>query len=160
MIAHAARVRAAADDDATTLRLRALAWERYAELLLRQIDALDGDDLTAFERIALDRDALAHDIDSLATPDGDRAPADSGNVARIAAGDPEHDMTPTDQAELTARIGAALRRCADGNARLHLRLREMRDDALAATRTLDRGRGATRAYTGGQPAGGSLDLGL
>lgn len=55
MIAPAARIRQTVDDDATTLRLRALAWERYADLLLRQIDALDGDDLTAFERIALDR---------------------------------------------------------------------------------------------------------
>lgn len=130
------------------LRVRAEAFERYASLLLQQVEALDREDLATYERLAGDRDVLAGNIDALDT------------VISLPPDRPATLDGDADPHAVEVRIAAALERCARDDARLQLRLHAMRDAALAATVALKRGRGAALAYAGGNRPGTSFDVDL
>jgi hypothetical protein len=111
------------------------AFGRYAELLVKQLEALDAGDLDAFAQLASARDAVAHRIDTL------EHPADVGD------GDPDVE-----------EVRRQLRRCAEMDARLRQRLAALRTGALDDVRDADRARSASAGYGSVAATGSHVDF--
>lgn len=120
---------------------RVAAFERYAELLVMQLDALERDDLAGFAELADQRTLLADEIDEI----------EAATQAEIAA---ETEATIDDE------LADVLRRCREYAAAVDTRLRHMRDETLRESMELEHARHAARAYAGGSSASGSLDIDL
>ncbi|MBX6364552.1 MAG: flagellar protein FliT [Gemmatimonadetes bacterium] len=109
---------------------RADAFARYVALLEHQLAALDADDLSAFHRLADQRDALAARLD-----------ADRG---RATTTDPEH-------------LELLLRRAVELDARVRERLSLLRERITAEMRALDRQKAMAASYLRGPTAGRRID---
>jgi hypothetical protein len=117
------------------LEPRADAFGRYAELLVKQLEALDAGDLDAFARLATARDAVATRIDTLEHPD------------EIVDDDPDAE-----------EVRRQLRRCAEMDARLRQRLAALRTGALDDVRDADRARSARSGYGSVAATGAHVDF--
>lgn len=111
------------------------AFGRYAELLVKQLEALDAGDLDAFTRLAAARDAVATRIDALEHPE------------EVADGDPDVE-----------EVRRQLLRCAGMDARLRQRLAALRTGALDDVRDADRARSASSGYGSVAATGSHVDF--
>ena len=120
---------------------RVAAFERYAELLVMQLDALERDDLAGFAELADQRTLLADEIDEI----------DAVSDAQAAA---------ETEASIDEALDDVLCRCRDYAAAVDARLRHMRDATLRESMELEHARRAARAYAGESTSSGSLDIDL
>jgi len=119
---------------------RVAAFERYADLLRIQLEALERDDLAEFQVLAGQRDFLAEEIDA------------SSPIA-------DADAPAADDAVREA-IEDVMRRCRELSAAVENNLRHKRDATLRETLELDHARRAIQAYASASGETGSLDIDL
>ncbi len=110
------------------------AFERYATLIVAQLQALEQGDLDALEPLGQERDTLAGEIDSLL------------NEAPHLAEQPD------------ARL--QLQRCNAADQRFRARLAVLRGDTRTAVLRERQDAEAMRVYAGAEPPGSRLDIEL
>jgi hypothetical protein len=117
----------------------ATAFRRYADLVLRQIEALDQVDLSIYTGLAVQREELAAEIDRVQAA---RQPGDGVEAAEVVELEQELD------------------RCAAADRMLRERLRELRATTRGAVNASDRGRTAARRYHPDGARGARVDMTL
>lgn len=125
------------------LRRKRDGYARYAEIVHAQLEALNADDMDAFARLAVVRDALAVRIDSgeeietESVPRGESAGHDHAAGLRGGGAALDRAEGPETAARLLTEARHHLEMCLERDEQLRLRLRAMREETREAIQELD-----------------------